>query len=367
MDLSYLNRLVQQDESETLEKKSSFIYDYKTKQAKQDLSKAVVRTIAGFLNSKGGALIIGVTDNKQICGIENDLKIYDGSWDKFQQTIINKIDSLIGSEFFEYLNIEKIPINEKEICYIDVQPSTREVWFEDEFLCVRVGNTTRKYTGSQAVNYIHMHWHDRGRGYTGRLSDIQRKYRKTKPTEILNDNMRILRPSEYKLLTEKIPKDEHRIMLDALLLTGMKYDEIKEFQENIQWFDGSHINLPRRKKGESDYWVERSIILTRLGKPVIKDFIELDKKFPSPVTWRENLRRWARKAGISEKGLSPKSTRLTWTSWLWSCYPQWKSIIHATVGLGNYKKFVYRRFDKIIYKFTEMDRQEMKEFVEGWM
>jgi len=61
------------------------------------------------------------------------------------------------------------------------------------------------------------------------------------------------------------------------------------------------------------------------------------------------------------------TTRLTWTSWLWYYYPQWRAIIHATMGLGIYRKISYKRFDKIYYKFTETDKQEMKDYVDEWI
>jgi len=73
---------INQGESNYLEFKSSLLYDYQKVDANPNLldvdksSDAVLfstlKTIAAFLNSAGGILYIGVKDNGEILGIEND-------------------------------------------------------------------------------------------------------------------------------------------------------------------------------------------------------------------------------------------------------------------------------------------------------
>jgi predicted HTH transcriptional regulator len=60
-------------EGPTIEFKESFRRDSKTGNVNKELSKVVVKTIAAFLNTNGGSLLIGVADNGAIIGIEADI------------------------------------------------------------------------------------------------------------------------------------------------------------------------------------------------------------------------------------------------------------------------------------------------------
>jgi dnd system-associated protein 4 len=64
--------LVARGESKVQEFKSSMKWDYKREGANPELVKVVVRTVAAFLNSDGGNLLIGVDDDGSVVGIEKD-------------------------------------------------------------------------------------------------------------------------------------------------------------------------------------------------------------------------------------------------------------------------------------------------------
>ena len=67
---------------------------------------------------------------------------------------------------------------------------------------------------------------------------------------IMRKGVRILRPSEYKLLQQTIPKQHHKTALATLLFTGMRYVEAMRLQDNRDWFDGDFINLPKIAMGK---------------------------------------------------------------------------------------------------------------------
>jgi predicted HTH transcriptional regulator len=61
-----------------------------------------LKSIAGFLNAKGGTLFIGVTedtDPPSVRGIDEDLKFAGGSKDALQRVLRDLITTRIGSEF----------------------------------------------------------------------------------------------------------------------------------------------------------------------------------------------------------------------------------------------------------------------------
>ena len=80
------------------------------------------QSIAGFLNTTGGILLIGVKDNKEVVGISNDK--FNDNEDKYIRDIENVIKKTLGDLALQYIDI-RIPefskderFEEKNISYI---------------------------------------------------------------------------------------------------------------------------------------------------------------------------------------------------------------------------------------------------------
>jgi len=102
---------------------------------------------------------------------------------------------------------------------------------------------------------------------------------------------RILRPGEYKAIENEILKMHHRVMLQALLYTGMRYIELKRLQQNPKWFDGEFIKI-EVGKGVKKHQIrmnERYVRLNPLGKMAVMNFLGLKDELPTNQTWRENM------------------------------------------------------------------------------
>lgn len=67
-----LTKLIAAGESETVEFKSTLRRNLHTGKNDKAIENAVVKTVAAFLNTRGGTLIIGVSDDGSALGIEND-------------------------------------------------------------------------------------------------------------------------------------------------------------------------------------------------------------------------------------------------------------------------------------------------------
>jgi hypothetical protein len=83
--------LVASEEDENLEFKSSARWDYREGRPNKALEAGIVKTIAGFLNGKGGFLVIGVNDDGEVLGLETDYKTLGKRPDRdgYQQFLIN--------------------------------------------------------------------------------------------------------------------------------------------------------------------------------------------------------------------------------------------------------------------------------------
>ncbi len=182
--------------------------------------------------------------------------------------------------------------------------------------------------------------------------------------EILVRNTRVLRPSEYKKLLIGCPKQELKTILQALLYTGMRYIELKRFQNDPSWYDGDQfIHLPRmadRKVMRTQQ--ERFVRLNPTGKLVIEYFIDLKRTLPTYQSWQENMETWAKRGGISPNRMFAKTTRKTWESWLMFYYPQ--RAMEIALSQGHTTVTSLKHY--LGMPFNAVDRVEMAQFVEGW-
>ena len=64
--------LINEGENEFVEFKSSLRHDYYQVKTNKNLEMVIMKSIAGFLNAKGGTLLIGVDDFGEVLGLDND-------------------------------------------------------------------------------------------------------------------------------------------------------------------------------------------------------------------------------------------------------------------------------------------------------
>ena len=149
--------LIAQGESEQLEFKSSLQWDYGNGDLNAALRKAVIKSIAAFLNTAGGRVLIGVQDDGAVLGLENDLKTTRRSKDRYANLLATLISDYLGAEFSSNIRIRFEPHNDKEICVIQVKSSSDPVYYQgdtgSEFY-VRLGPTTRMLDTEESVVYL---------------------------------------------------------------------------------------------------------------------------------------------------------------------------------------------------------------------
>jgi type I restriction enzyme R subunit len=137
-----LNKLIEMDESQTLEFKSSVWASYRndTGDLVTDANKnyktedSIIKTIAGFLNTEGGKLVIGVQERPKfrVVGIESDFPYSGGekSLESFQNGLQGLVRNSTHSETIvgTYVFIRVEPIQGKKVCVIDVKQRQPEKW-----------------------------------------------------------------------------------------------------------------------------------------------------------------------------------------------------------------------------------------------
>ena len=157
-----IEKLIKDGESQHLEFKSSLRWDVKEKNVNKDLEKVIMKTVAGFMNSAGGQLIIGVEDDGNIFGLDKDYKaLNNADRDKFENHLVQLIKTSIGVEYIKYLTFFFDEIDHKDVCLITVLKADKPAYVEfkgkEEFF-VRTGNNTSPLGIKEAQEYIKNHW-----------------------------------------------------------------------------------------------------------------------------------------------------------------------------------------------------------------
>ena len=152
-----IEELIAQGESEELEFKSSLQWDYGSGDQNTALRQGVIKTIAAFLNTAGGRVLIGVQDDGTVLGIEKDLKTTRGSKDRYANLLTTLISDYLGAEFSPYIRIGFEVSEEMDICVIEVEPSATPAYYRGEKgseFHTRFGPTTRMLDTEESVAYL---------------------------------------------------------------------------------------------------------------------------------------------------------------------------------------------------------------------
>ncbi len=154
LDEATLKNLIHSGETETVEFKSSLRWNLHTDKADSNIENASLKTLCGFLNSKGGLLVIGVNDEGKPVGLGID---NFRSQDKQLLHLNNLFNKHIGPEFSEYMNAVIMQFKGTDVLTVKCGSSPKAVFFRregKEIFFVRSGPATRSLTPSQILSYL---------------------------------------------------------------------------------------------------------------------------------------------------------------------------------------------------------------------
>ena len=131
------------------------------KGAQKRIIHSAMKTLVAFANSKGGTLFIGINDEGEFLGLQND---YDEIGLKSRDELGKKLDEIIndyiGNSFFGLLSIQFEAIEKKDILIITVKESNEEVFLvrnEDGNKCsdffIRRHSSSVRLDGKELIDY----------------------------------------------------------------------------------------------------------------------------------------------------------------------------------------------------------------------
>lgn len=161
-----IQEIVNSDESEFIEFKSSLRWDIDG-HVNIDLEFNVMLAISSFLNTNGGILVLGLTDKKQIIGIEKDYNKVGKNRNPngYETYFNNRLRECIGTGLRQFIRLKFEKYQNNDLCLIIIpNKSKKPIFVKDRnkrhFFAIREGNETTVLDAKDTVFYIKENWPD---------------------------------------------------------------------------------------------------------------------------------------------------------------------------------------------------------------
>lgn len=159
-----VQRIIDSGEDRFIEYKSSMRWNIRENKADKEIEKMILKTVSGFTNAEGGTLLIGVSDDGEVLGLQDDYNTFkEANKDHFELHLKNIINSEIGNAFgASNVTITFPTIDELEICMVEIAPSNQPIYLEvrdkngnkSKKFYVRSGNRSQELEIDQAAEFI---------------------------------------------------------------------------------------------------------------------------------------------------------------------------------------------------------------------
>jgi len=149
-----LSKAVMNGESEAVEFKSTLRTNLHTGSKDPRMELAVLKTLAGFLNTNGGTLVVGVSDDGSPVGIQADE--FDNE-DKMNLHLVNIVKSRMGIPAITTLHVHFDDHDDCRVMVVKCRKAPTPVFVKDgdtERFYIRTGPSTTELSASQTQDYI---------------------------------------------------------------------------------------------------------------------------------------------------------------------------------------------------------------------
>ena len=159
-----LMEMIKAGENSEVEFKTTLRYDMRQNIVNKKLEEVILKTIAAFSNASGGTLIMGVDDDLNIIGLENDYRtLNNGNKDEFELHLRNLVNKSYGVEFAtNNLDVQFPLVEDQEICVVTILGGIRPLYTEvsdkngqkSKKFYVRSGNSSQEIDITEVASYI---------------------------------------------------------------------------------------------------------------------------------------------------------------------------------------------------------------------
>ena len=159
-----IEEVIQSGEHEFIEFKSSMRWNIEESKGDKKMEEIIIKTISAFNNGRGGKLLIGVANNGEILGLQDDYNsLREANKDYFEIHLNNLVNSAFGKNFaLSSIKVNFPIIKEVEICEIDIKPSSTPLYVDvilkngikQKKFFVRSGNSSQNLDIRETALYV---------------------------------------------------------------------------------------------------------------------------------------------------------------------------------------------------------------------
>jgi hypothetical protein len=154
-----VRELIENGESSAVEFKETARYNVHTNQLDKAVEFATLKTVAAFLNTNGGTLLIGVSDASRVVGLDHDFGTLTSrpNSDGLEQSLRVLFNDRLGKDHCAFIAIDFVAMDGVAVCVVRVPPSSSPVFVLDggvRRLYIRSGNTTQSIDGEELFRYL---------------------------------------------------------------------------------------------------------------------------------------------------------------------------------------------------------------------
>lgn len=155
-----LMMLIKAGETDKVEFKVGAFRNPFTGKKEDTMTANVMEEIAAFMNTSGGTVLVGVDDDSNIAGINQEYQVVDPhkpNWDGYLLALVGSLKRLSLTNASHYVKFDRVALDSKDICRIIVRPSPEPVYVNDKFY-LREENRKRPLSVKEGHDYISRHW-----------------------------------------------------------------------------------------------------------------------------------------------------------------------------------------------------------------
>jgi hypothetical protein len=161
-----VRRIMAAGESKVVEFKSTAWKNMITGERDAGVEWAVLKTVAGFMNASGGALLVGVDDNGKAVGIEEDYPVMGSkkNTDGWELKLIDSLNRAIGKTAATDVTMSYADVEGRTIALINVGPAAQPVFAtsakgdKKPLFLVRINSSTHELLGPDILDYQRKRW-----------------------------------------------------------------------------------------------------------------------------------------------------------------------------------------------------------------
>lgn len=149
-----LTELILTGESDSVEFKSTLRVNLHTGRRDVRIQDAVLKTLAGFLNTDGGTLVIGIADDGSPVGVRAD---QFSNEDQMNLHLVNLVGSRMGASVMTMVHTQFDDYQDSRVLRVLCERSSGPVYIRDndrEHFFIRTGPATAELTGGQMIGYV---------------------------------------------------------------------------------------------------------------------------------------------------------------------------------------------------------------------